>query len=127
MATKINVTSHKTYGGMGARSRTYYNAEGEIDGVAYSVLGAPSRKAARVQALAAVAWKRAHPTVAACGFRLEPQDPEAFVFAFPHGGSYIFGAADRGAALDRLAAEYSDRDDILAFVAEARAQIEAEQ
>ncbi len=115
---QINITDRMVYP-RGERRHKVYDAEGMTeDGVKYYVT-AKTASDARKQALAQIDFIRANPSVEARGFRLCASGVGCFVFCLPGGGSMMFDARNRDAALARIACDYADRPEIIDFVREA--------
>ncbi len=113
---RIEVTPRVIYP-RGQRRRTVYDADGEVEGIAYSVT-ASTRKDAITQARADVEFCRRWSPLTSGGYTLKATRTKTFCLVFPHGGSYMFEAEDQASAIARLASEYHDHPEIPAFLAE---------
>jgi hypothetical protein len=109
-AAQITVEKRTIYS-FGKRKSVVFDAcQGE-----WSVLGAPTRKAAIAALIAERDYVTAQPSLTRGGCTLKAHGLNEWCFRLPSGGSMCFGAADWIVAYERVVTDYGTHEDCQGF------------
>ncbi len=110
---------------IGAKPKRHvYDARASVNGESFCAT-ADSAKEAKAALLADLDYIASAGCVASEGFKLFPQGDRAWVFQFPHGGSYCFRHDSIHGAFRHIDESYHDHAEVQAFVSAVRAELEA--
>lgn len=116
---KPTVEPRSIYTYYGKRKSRVYDATLTIDGETFKATA--KTKAEAMAAVSADAeYVRTAGSIAGDNCRLYAQGAREWCFVLPSGAAMCFGAADLGAALDRVRNDYRDHEGCVAFFANAK-------